>query len=65
MVGTSVPPQLGHWDQDALADSSGCQAPSRHQIVQCPLTDRENLRSITPAREQLLFDANFRFLIGR
>jgi hypothetical protein len=65
MVGTSVPPQLGHWDQDALADSSRCQAPSRHQIVQCPLANGENLRSIPPTQEQLLFDANFRFLVGK
>jgi hypothetical protein len=51
MVSTSVLPQVSHWDQDALADSSGCQAPSRHQIIQCPLADGENLRSIPPTQE--------------
>jgi hypothetical protein len=64
VVGAGVLSQVCYWDQDTFTNSSGRQALSRYQVIQRTLADRENLRSLTPTQEKLLFGANFRFLVG-
>jgi len=64
MVGAGVLSKVSHRNQNTSANSSCRQAASRYQVIERTLADGENLRSITPAQEQLLFGANFRFLVG-
>jgi hypothetical protein len=64
MVGAGVLSQVRHRNQHTPTNSSCRQAASRYQVIQRALADGENLRSITPTQEQLLFGANFRFLVG-
>lgn len=65
MVGAGVPPQVGHRNQNALANSPDRQALSGYQIVQRTLADGEHLRSFAPAQQQLLFSANSRLLVSK
>jgi hypothetical protein len=64
MVSAGVLPQVSYWNQNTFANSPGRQAPSRYQVIQRTLADGEQLRSISPAKEQLLFGAHYRFLVG-
>jgi hypothetical protein len=64
MVGAGIPPQVSHRNQNALANSPGLQALSGYQIIQRTLADREQLRGIPPAQQQLLFSANWRLLVS-
>ena len=64
MVGAGIPPEVGHRNQNALANSPGRQALSGYQIIQRTLADGEHLRSFAPAQQQLLFSANWRLLVS-